>query len=577
MPIRFKCPNPDCRKALRVNDKAAGKKVACPACKKPVIVPAPTGHPADLEDFAAAALAGDAPVATRSAVPAPSSRTIDFTCDYCDAPQQVSADEAGKQIQCRECKRLIKVPRLKEEKKDWRDVATRGPAFAKQDAPEKPIGAWDTTRGYVSQDALEEAGVVTVEAEPPRTVAQWIRIGASGVAVVVVILMVWGGVNAYFSRTAQERALGAALEYAEPKPKIPTLLVAEVHGGAGEFYLQRRKAEKARTYMSKARSHFLQSKADSSITPFERDLLLTRIAVRQADLGGSGDEVLSDRDTQEKLKWDDVVIELKQTLQAISSPEARAAAVREVARTLFRRNQKALAVGLANVLKSTEKDSAALEAQVIALLLGSGQQEKVDQVLADLKEKGKGTLDGQLKRLAEAEGRALEENFSEASKLAQRDLSACLAVALVALGKNRLAEAKESLEQALKAAEGKSPSPLQQYQLTRLAARTGHAKAKAIADAISNKPARGFAQLELLRADLEKKAKDGARVEMNRVEEFVKDKDTLAHALAHEAIARHNARLGYLNDVLDTVERLEERLRPLVQLGAALGEQERMK
>ncbi len=583
MPIRFKCPNPDCRKALSVNDKAAGKKVACPVCKKPVIVPAPVGQAADMEDFAAAALAGDEPLTTRSAAALPpEARTIDFTCDYCDAELHLSATEAGKQLPCPQCKRIIKVPKLKEEKKDWRDVQTRGPVGAKQDAPAKPVGAWDDTRGFVSQDALEEAGVVAVEPEPPRTVWQRIRPWVGGAAVLVVIVMVWTGVNAYFSRSAQKRALDNALAYAEPKPKIPTLLVAEIHRGAGEFYLQTRKAEKAREYLSKARAHFLQDKTDGPVNPFERDLLLTSVAVRQADLGGSGDETLGTKTTQEKLEWDDVVIELKQTLKAIKSAEARVAAMREVARTLFRKNQKHLAVGLAKILSSSEQDTP-LVSQVAAFLIGAGQAELAKEQIKDLKDKGNLEY---AKRLAYAEGHAWEENFEKAHTLAAGPgpaldrLDASLAVAEVALGKGKTEEAKTSLANAFKAAgEAKQGlSPMQHYQLARLAARTGEAdKVKATPEAIPDKAARGFAQLELLHAELEKRAKNGAQAETSLAEEFVKDKDTLAQALAHEAIARHNTRLGNLTGVLDSVERLEERLRPLVQLGAALGEQERMK
>ena len=39
MPIQVKCTNPDCAKALRVNDDLAGKTIRCPACKTPVKLP----------------------------------------------------------------------------------------------------------------------------------------------------------------------------------------------------------------------------------------------------------------------------------------------------------------------------------------------------------------------------------------------------------------------------------------------------------------------------------------------------------------------------------------------------------
>src|SRR5436190_21449649 len=55
MPIRLKCPH--CKKGLAINEKMAGKKVLCPSCKKAFSVPVAVSAPADLEAFAAAALA----------------------------------------------------------------------------------------------------------------------------------------------------------------------------------------------------------------------------------------------------------------------------------------------------------------------------------------------------------------------------------------------------------------------------------------------------------------------------------------------------------------------------------------
>ena len=52
------------------------------------------------------------------------------------------------------------------------------------------------------------------------------------------------------------------------------------------------------------------------------------------------------------------------------------------------------------------------------------------------------------------------------------------------------------------------------------------------------------------------------------------DKETLAHGLAQEALARHNTRVGSRAAVLETVEGLEENLRPFVYVGVALGEED---
>src|SRR5919109_1301458 len=103
MPIRLKCPH--CKKGLAINDKMAGKKVLCPACKKPFSVPA---APAD-----------------KPPPPAPPP-PIEFNCEYCDTRLKFDADMGGKKAPCTnpECRRIIKVPMPKIERpKDWREVS----------------------------------------------------------------------------------------------------------------------------------------------------------------------------------------------------------------------------------------------------------------------------------------------------------------------------------------------------------------------------------------------------------------------------------------------------------------------
>src|SRR5262245_44216520 len=139
MAIRFKCPH--CKKALVVKDHLAGKRAACPVCKKPVPIPVPTAPPADVESLAAAAQADEpkAPVADTSQKP------IEFNCPYCDEPQKVAAELGGKQTQCKDCKRIIKVPMPKGEKpRDWRDMIKKGPTAALINLPEQLAGAWGT-------------------------------------------------------------------------------------------------------------------------------------------------------------------------------------------------------------------------------------------------------------------------------------------------------------------------------------------------------------------------------------------------------------------------------------------------
>src|SRR5437879_5433237 len=108
MAIRFKCPH--CHKPLSVKDHLAGKKAACPVCKKSMTIPSPLSVPADVEAFAAEALA-EKP-AEAAAAPA-STQTIEFTCPFCDEELKLSADLAGKKTPCPSCTRVITVPLLK--------------------------------------------------------------------------------------------------------------------------------------------------------------------------------------------------------------------------------------------------------------------------------------------------------------------------------------------------------------------------------------------------------------------------------------------------------------------------------
>src|SRR5438876_11058813 len=130
MPIRFKCPH--CQKGLVVKEQMAGKKAACPACKKVLSVPALRSRPADLEEFAAAALsdAGPATPKTTPAAEAADGAPIETVCPYCDTRVTFAAEMGGKQAPCPngECRRIIKVPLPHGERpRDWREVKA-GPA-----------------------------------------------------------------------------------------------------------------------------------------------------------------------------------------------------------------------------------------------------------------------------------------------------------------------------------------------------------------------------------------------------------------------------------------------------------------
>ncbi|HYT87166.1 MAG TPA: hypothetical protein VEL76_00470, partial [Gemmataceae bacterium] len=574
MSIRFKCPNPTCKKALTVKDDLAGKKAACPACKKSLTIPRP--QPAaqvpgpsaeDLEALAAAAFA-DEPAAPGKAAAAPEpakdQQTIDFKCEYCDTPLQAPATEAGKKIQCTnpECRLLVKVP-VPQVKKDWRSVAQAGPSFARQDEPEKLAGVQGSEVKKVSAEALEEAGVIQEDEEPVgwgQRIKMYVWILA-GAAVIVLGIV---GYNAYFSRTAQKRAFDNAIAYLQPKdgkPQLPPILVAELNRAAGEFYLQARDAKNAREYFLKARAA-LQNKADKTLAEIERNWLLLDLTLNQIDLGGEQNAVTEGTG----LPWQDVANELRQTLGLLSGTETKAAAVRAVGWRLLQKKQDGIAVTLAGQMANNEPVPQ-LVAQKVAFQIAAKQEKEVKNGLASLKEKDEPE---RVTRLAHAGGHALEGKFEDAHKEvvrkgpAQDRLETALTVADIALLQGQDSAAKANLEEAFRAEEalrkGKPLSPGLQAQLGWLAAQAGMTeKAAAL---LTDKAGKAQAQFPVLQAKLKDLAKGGTAAEMKLADGTVNDKDTLAYALAVEAIARHNARLGRHGDVEDIIESLEPRFRP---------------
>ena len=123
MSINVNCP--ECKKAYVAKNDMAGKKVRCSSCQKPFTIPAPVAQAADVEAFAAAALADE----PEPAKEAPEQATMEFACDYCEEKVNVGTDLAGKQTSCPHCRRIIKVPFLeKNEPKDWRKTKAHLPA-----------------------------------------------------------------------------------------------------------------------------------------------------------------------------------------------------------------------------------------------------------------------------------------------------------------------------------------------------------------------------------------------------------------------------------------------------------------
>jgi hypothetical protein len=635
MNIKFSCPH--CRKPLTVKPELAGKRAQCPACKKVLTIPAPTARPADVEAFAAAALA-DKP---KDNAPATESKTVEFNCYYCDAKVQVSAELAGKRAPCPECRRIVQVPLLeKQELKDWRKVDSRLPAGARRDLEPAPEGTWDArSAGSVSRESLLEAGAI-VEAKERLTRQQWVKRGITAAAVLVVAgLISWWMMN-HLARGRQERAVARALQAVETKGSVTADAAAEIHRAAGEYYFRAGKANLARDHFQKSRAAALPTEEARLI---ERECVLMDLAESLVDLGGDKPEV----DKGMRVRWDDVQTEIRQTLQNLRFPEGRKLALQRVARKLIAKGQtnraqalaaqfaeeraELLAVTALEMLRAKEDrkeiEKTAIQAQsaVVAapvkaappppvkplekskptqppkpgaekpkksppppslitvwLALGEGDKAKA---LAPPPSEGKASEPSAL--VGYASGAAWQGNWALARQVAnnaadspQDRLAALIAVASVAIESPEAGadHVRASLEEALRLIEGdlkaKEIPPWLLFQLVQLGTRAGMAdRVQAVPATISDQSLRGRAQLALLRQRL---ASTQEQAEGTWVEGI--EKNALASSLGVEEIARHNGRLGgaAADGTEKTIEpMLAEPNRPFGFIGLALGLQER--
>lgn len=343
MTIKFPCPH--CQKMLSVKEHLAGKKAACPACKQPLTIPAATLAPAaDVEELAAAAFA-DEPAKKEEQAP----QFVEFKCYYCDEQVKVSAELAGKQAPCPnpECRRIVKVPQLaKTERKDWRTVDTRTPLVAQRTEP-APEGAWGSTTstGRVSRSSLEEAEALPAAAAPTG-VRRWLVPGGLAAIVLLAAGGGWWGVGVWSRNRIEAQAIASAESTLKENQLAPEA-AAEVNRAIGEYHLLTKKADLARIRFEQARSLL----ADEELTSRERDLVLADLAASQVELGGTPPEA----EAGTRLKWEQALKEVVQTLVKIRRRAARAVAVREVSRRLIARGEGQRAVGLAGQVGAGEE------------------------------------------------------------------------------------------------------------------------------------------------------------------------------------------------------------------------------
>ncbi|HTU88835.1 MAG TPA: hypothetical protein VMF69_01950 [Gemmataceae bacterium] len=627
MPIRITCPH--CKRGMLVDERLAGKKGRCKACQQMLTVPPlPTSNssaaettpakpqsaaPTDVE-AEAAALFADEPQPTEQV----EAKTIDFNCPFCDEPIQLSADLAGKREPCPECKHIIKVPELvKKDPKDWRKVEARGPAGARlPDQPELE-GAWSsTTARGVGKQSLEEAGVLP-KIEKPRTLWQKVRWPVIGVSVLLAFGVVGLFGFRWWGRHAVEREIQAALAFAD-SPEAKPATKAALSLAAGEYYLRSRTAHSdPHTGRSLLPATAANNMFGTTLTTLlrsvpqgeERDALLADLALAEVELGGDKPDI----EQELRLSWDKTQQLLRATLVEIHDAEAKLHALRAVAQRLRERGQagrvllltnqvcpaedadKAAALSVIGLdfLKADDRDSAEKAADAALRIFrkdAKAKDAKAPPVRAevvtlallldkkDLPAAGDNADDKGNEHVGKVEALARQGKWEEARKQASLSDDAVIQfrsrLAIAAAAVDAQLTDTTDIESALKMAEDglgkKEELAWSMFALVQLASHSSlpEERVLAVAYQIVDTALRGRAQLAVFQARLDKA---NQTVEDSAAEKI--DAQSLARALAAQALARHNARLnaGYTG----VVQTWQQPLRSFGALGVALGLQDR--
>lgn len=251
MLIRINCPNPNCKKQLRIDARHAGKKISCAGCNQHIRLPtaeelkinvkaavtAPaSGGEEEVIDFDM--LASQAVHAEKAAeVDANKTEMVKFTCPQCDEPIEMSAENAGKRAPCPSCRRIIAVPKIEGTKpKDWREKQATGPSMAKKEEV-KLEGAWgNQTAARVSLEALEEAKALP-KVKRKLTVWDYVGYATKAIVVLAVLGVGWWGWNRYRSSSLEGNTI-AAVQSSIADTKLPPDLNAVLRRGLGEWKLR---------------------------------------------------------------------------------------------------------------------------------------------------------------------------------------------------------------------------------------------------------------------------------------------------------------------------------------------------
>ena len=611
MAIKLNCPH--CKRALRVKDELAGKRVKCSGCQKALTIPEPAHPSAEVEALAAAALSEE----PSAAAPAPAPTTLDFQCPHCDETVHTTADNAGKRMPCPECTRIIPVPLLeKTEPKDWRKVDTRVPAagFLK-DAEKAPEGAWgsQTSSSGVSKRALMEAEVIPIAREPTPWGRYLVR-GLVVAALIAVIGFAGRGAMRFSSQQVQQNGLELALKALPEGGSLAAEPVADVLRGAGEFCIREGKVKDAQDHLNGARTRLIGMNPRSS----ERDLLLLDLASTQVDLGGDKAQELQGT----RIEWDKVFKQLGQTLGLLKAPEARALAIRRVGRKLLQHEQPRYQAHLPNKLTSDQDRTelialAALELRragetelakslaapllkpyeqetakkeelarrpilgpnVIALAVALGEKLHAEAITVPASEAALKDPFPEV-RLGYARGLACQAKWAEARQLAAvRGKAALRFEALVDVATIAEDQSPEDVGAAVQAAlniwkQELQNSPISPWLLVRLvglaASGTQPGDLEPVTKAIADADLRDRARLEITRARL-------AALKGPDIEGLENEPKEPSNALILEAISRHNAYYNQGSSLVREIDQWDPRVRAFGYIGVALGQQDALR
>ena len=334
-----------------------GKPAAKPGTKPIARQQVLRSQPADLEALAAESLGLDekptngAPTngangshtngnGTNGAAPT-AKPPIKFACNFCDEEVAFDADQAGKQVQCPSCTRIVRVPMPKETKaKDWRTVEKKGPSAAVSSQPEKLENAWGTeNNAKVSQKALIEAGVVAKA--PKKTVplderiARWVKRGL----LAAVVLGVGAWLYAISRPTVEDanfKKIDEEFKKLDLATKWPPVLRAEFYRVLGQRRLGTPNAAIRATEQFMLARDAASQPADAK-QKLDCEFFLIDLTRTQIELGGTEAEILDKR----RLGWErDLPMELVQTLGKIDNPECRLLALHILKQPLADRKQE---------------------------------------------------------------------------------------------------------------------------------------------------------------------------------------------------------------------------------------------